>query len=43
MRARIISLVIILFVAFILAFLGLSIKREKAKIRQAWSWPKFKK
>ncbi len=43
MRAQIISIGLILFVALVIAGLGLAIKSEKAKIKKNLSWPKFKK
>jgi hypothetical protein len=41
MRARIISIGIILFVALIVAGFGLMIKKEKSKIKKDLHLPKF--
>lgn len=43
MRAQIISFGLILFVALILAILGLTIKSEKEKLKEYWFWNKRRK
>jgi len=43
MRAQIISFGLILFVAFVLAILGLTIKSEKEKLKKYRFWTKRRK
>jgi len=41
MLARTISIIIILAVAFLIAGLGIMIKKEEIKIKKDWSLPKW--
>lgn len=43
MKAQIISIVIILVVAIIIALLGLFIHNEEARLKSYFKWPRFKK